>query len=843
MSQYIRIYADKFEKDATNKTIVTWDESIEAFKETLYKYSAIKADTAEVYTKKPYIATDYCTVTATSYSDGNQLGYNTNNNGMGGEIPGYTPINHEVWLNMTDLIDGTINKPKLVCTKYGGYGTYETPKPFINVLVTYKKPTINNITFTRTEDGYKATIDAYNWDSYTVNIYKRDEYNAESLNYTFEGTLQEFIVITSKLTEGLDRNRIEVIMKHGDATTSYSKVLSYYVPSISNLKVENENSLIDNVTNITWTSKNQGKAEIYCNDILIKTISGSITLAVLPKGVLKVGKNKVTVRVYSPVITGVLGGQVAVQTEATITLNRILPTVKNLTINDTNTDHVITATWESTNQTRFSIVQGTKNIISGENANSVAILAGKIDVGNTGLKIIVYYDSGFDTIQAELSIEATFTKNTPIIYNLEPSNLNINVDEIINVTFATNEFCDRWELFAAGLLTKGTQERSVNFGKEVFKQGSNEMTLKIYYSPAHNPNEVRTAIKKVNFNGYGTPRTPIFDGNVLYSTATPKLTWEAIDQVEIHLLIIEAETEDVIQEKLEFISDKFVVLEALEDNRAYIVHLSIKNKYGLWSEYAQKEFQTKFNDIILPTFDLFEAETSVYLTVGGIQDPNFKSISVYRKSEREDMWTEIANDCNIEDTIRDFTCPANLEIFYKLRVYDKNNAYKDTEIKTISISLSSYILTNLENAEDIYTIFGTPSYKFNSDFVSKLYAGQKAPRTFKSNVQYKTGTFRTTLKNVEAYKLIDFIENSNKYNLFCLRDQRGEKLYVIVKLESQDPKGLNRLSISFNFTEVNFIESKMYTGSGYKKIVYLNGEYYLDGSIDLSGYDINITID
>ena len=29
----------------------------------------------------------------------------------------------------------------------------------------------------------------------------------------------------------------------------------------------------------------------------------------------------------------------------------------------------------------------------------------------------------------------------------------------------------------------------------------------------------------------------------------------------------------------------------------------------------------------------------------------------------------------------------------------------------------------------------------------------------------------------------------------------------------------------------------MYSGSGYRKLTYLNGEYLLDGAIDLSGYD------
>lgn len=637
---------------------------------------------------------------------------------------------------------------------------------------------------------------------------------------------------------------VDISLQNGDVNTSYNTTFYHYTPTISSLKIENDNGLIDDITNISWSSTNQGKAEIYNNGSLIKSINGSISIAVLPKGTLNVGKNKIQVRVYNIVDESVVNSNIYVYAESTITLKRIEPTITkdSFTISDTNIDNKITFNWIATNQSRFAIYQGDKLITNGSTNQTCTLNEGMLNTGTSNIKLVIYYDSGFDVVQATFIIEATLKRNDPFIYNLEPSNLNINVDEIISVTFATNEFCERWELTAAGLNTKGTDARSVSFGKEVFKQGKNEMTLKIFYSPKYN-NEIRTATKKVTFTGYGTPKTPVFDGNVLYSTATPQLTWESIDQVEIHLLIVEAESEEVVQEKLEFTEDKFAMLETLEDDKTYIATLAVKNKYGLWSEYAKKEFQTKFNDIILPTFDLFEAETSVFITIGGIQDPNFKAISIYRKSEREDVWTEIADDCNIEDTIRDYMCPANLKIAYKLRVYDKNNAYKDTEIKTISISLSSYILTNLENAEDVYMIFGTPSYKFNGDFVSKLYAGQRAPRTFKGKVQYKTGTFRTALKNADAYNLIDFIENSNEYNLFCLRDQRGEKLYVIARLESQDPKGLKRLSVSFNFTEVNFIESKMYTGSGYKKISYLNGEYYLDGSVDLSGYDLSVTLE
>ncbi|ADZ82486.1 hypothetical protein [Cellulosilyticum lentocellum] len=718
-----------------------------------------------------------------------------------------------------------------------GQGTH------LELSVEYKEIAISKFEVTRdhANDRYMIKIQANYLEKYTVEVINVNELEGNKTAITLT-SLEEISYIPEKyFKEG--SNILNVTAYNGTKTAFRTLTISHVTPTLTEVSIENENGLIDNITTVTWTSKNQGKAEIYNNDKLIKSV-GTVTVAVLPKGTLNVGKNKIEVRVYNVGDSNVINSIVSVSKVSTITLARILPSIEknSFSINDTNTDNVITAAWKSTNQSRFGIYQGDRLVSTGVSGQTVDIARGTLSIGSTNLKLVIYYDSGFDTVQVEEVIATVLTQNTPIIYNLEPSNLNINIDEIVNVTFATNEFCDSWELTAAGLNTKGTDARSVSFGKEVFKQGKNEMTLKIFYSPKYN-NEIRTATKKVTFTGYGTPKTPIFDGNVLYSTATPQLTWESIDQVEIHLLIVEAESEEVVQEKLEFTEDKFATLETLEDDKTYIATLAVKNKYGLWSEYAKKEFQTKFNDIILPTFDLFEAETSVFITIGGIQDPNFKAISIYRKSEREDVWTEIADDCNIEDTIRDYMCPANLKIAYKLRVYDKNNAYKDTEIKTISISLSSYILTNLENAEDVYMIFGTPSYKFNGDFVSKLYAGQRAPRTFKGKVQYKTGTFRTALKNADAYNLIDFIENSNEYNLFCLRDQRGEKLYVIAKLESQDPKGLKRLSVSFSFTEVNFIESKMYTGSGYKKISYLNGEYYLDGSVDLSGYDLSVTLE
>lgn len=191
----------------------------------------------------------------------------------------------------------------------------------------------------------------------------------------------------------------------------------------------------------------------------------------------------------------------------------------------------------------------------------------------------------------------------------------------------------------------------------------------------------------------------------------------------------------------------------------------------------------------------------------------------------------------------DYTCPANTELSYKIRVYDKNGAYRDSEIKTIKISLLHYILTNVENADQIFRLINTsPSFDINNDFVQKVYAGARAPRIFKGKANYKTASLSVTLKNIEAIEFVNFIDNSNDYNLFCLRDRRGEKLFVIAQLVSITPYGYFKQVVSLNLIEVNFKEKRMYSGSGYKKLTYLNGEYSLDGSTDLSGVDENATV-
>ena len=453
------------------------------------------------------------------------------------------------------------------------------------------------------------------------------------------------------------------------------------------------------------------------------------------------------------------------------------------------------------------------------------------------LKIEIAYNSGFDTIYANKTTSVSLTGDYPIIYNLEPDRLNKNVDSAIAVTFGLNEFITRWELTAGEYSATGTTERTVNFGASTFKKGDNVLTLKVYYVMPYNTSIVRTATRTSTFTGYGAPAAPTLDENDLYSTATPTITWTSDEQEEYSLEVWDSEEETLLQSYSEANDTKAITLSTLENETEYVVKLRIKNKYGLYSDYTSKRINTLFNEIVVPDFHLISASSGVQVSIFGLQDINFRSLSVFRKSINSD-WVEIAYDCNVEDSVTDYTCPANLELFYKLRVYDMNGAYKDTEVKTTVFKLSAYAFTDIEHHTRHMVIPGvTIEVEINRNTVHKVYSGQAKPRVFNGIVDYKTIDISMTVRTSDFLETLNFFNNANYYKIFCMRDIRGEKTFAHIEINSYAPLGRNLVELSLTATEINFVEQKMYSGSGYRKLTYLNGEYLLDGAIDLSGYD------
>ena len=642
------------------------------------------------------------------------------------------------------------------------------------------------------------------------------------------------VVQFNKLQQGA--NRVVFTLYNHNATVTQNVNFTHYEPSISSLTLTNDGNLIDNTTTVTWTSTDQGTADIYINNVKYTSV-GTITSCVIPKGRLKVGSNKVKVVVKAPTITGITGATSASK-ETSITCSRLTPTVSDISLSAYNTDHDITLSWSSTYQSTYKITTNLgATIASGTTANSVVIAPGVIPSVVKSLQIEIGYNSGFDTIYTSKTTSVSLTGDYPIIYNLEPDRLYRNVDSAIAVTFGLNDFITRWELTAGEYSASGTSERSVNFGANTFKKGDNVLTLKVYYEMPYNTSIVRTATKTSTFTGYGAPAAPSLDENDLYSTATPTITWTSDEQEEYILEVWDSEEETLLQSYNEATDTKSITLTTLEDETEYIIKVKIRNSYGLYSEYATKTINTLFNDIVVPDFDLITTSSGVQVSIYGLQDINFSSLSVFRKNINSE-WTEIAYDCNVEDSITDYTCAANLELFYKLRVYDLNGAYKDTEVKSTVFKLNAYAFTDIEHHTRHMVIPGvTISVGVNRNTVYKVYSGQAKPRVFNGIVDYKTIEITMTIRTNDFLDTLNFFNNSNNYKIFCMRDVRGEKTFAHIDINSYTPLGRNLMELNLTATEINFAEQRMYSGSGYRKLTYLNGEYLLDGAIDLSGYD------
>ena len=322
-----------------------------------------------------------------------------------------------------------------------------------------------------------ASLSDYDIEVWNINY---DGNGSNKMTYSMEARPGNAptVVQFNKLQKGT--NRVKFILYNHDAIVEQNVDFNHYEPTVRNLKLTNEGNLIDNTTTVTWESTDQGRADIYINNVKYTSV-GSVKTCVIPRGKLKVGDNKIKVVVSAPAVPGITGAT-SVSVESSIKCTRLTPEVSDIKLSAYNTDHDITLSWTSSYQSTYKITTNLgATIASGTTAKSVVIAPGVIPSVVKSLKIEIAYNSGFDTIYATKTTSVSLTGDYPIIYNLEPDRLNKNVDSAIAVTFGLNEFITRWELTAGEYSSTGTTERTVNFGANTFKKGDNVLTLKVYY--------------------------------------------------------------------------------------------------------------------------------------------------------------------------------------------------------------------------------------------------------------------------------------------------------------------------------------------------------------------------
>lgn len=514
----------------------------------------------------------------------------------------------------------------------------------------------------------------------------------------------------------------------------------------------------------------------------------------------------------------------------------IKPIIESLALSALNADYSIQATITAKNAQNYEIYKGAVKIASGE-TNSLIIPPGALSKGTNTLKAVVTRTSSAGLLKDELTKGFSIVHDEPLIYAVEPSKINVNIDELSKVSFSTNNFIDRWELFINGSLFRtGTTEREVQISGGIFRAGTNTLKVTAYYSPAHDSSQIRTFTKEVAFTGFGKPSGPVLDFTTVYETATPTFTWttgESENDTQV-AFEIEVHTENKIVNSVE---RSYTMTTALLDQQNYIVRLRIKNKYEIWSSWIEKEFKTVFSELPKPIITLSPQKENVLIVVECIEIQTFNSMVIYRSIDKVN-WIEIANDLNLNDSLIDYMVAGGVETFYKARIYDSAGGYNESEIKSVESRLINYNLLSVQELKSNKQLdFVAINFKNNFTSTTKLFAGAAKPVFYKGKGNYLTANMTVKLVNDEVNNFVDYL---TKGEIFCYRDYKGKKLFVAIDLTAVNYINPFMQEVVLNLTEVNFNEKSAGNKGNYTRIIYLDGEYLLDSSIDLSGWGVDL---
>lgn len=601
--------------------------------------------------------------------------------------------------------------------------------------------------------------------------------------------------------------------------------------------------IIEQPIKIAWTNDDTynvvSKIELWQNGMKIHEKDNiSSTEYTISAGVIQ-SVNQVQVRVYN---TKSVNGYTATSSYGSMTLSSLTsfkPAIRDFTLNGSNRDYDIKVTPDVDRGDTFSLlINGSKKI------DSLTIPKGTLNVGSNTIKLTVTASSGVD-IPVTSSYQKTVTnivENTPLVYSLEPSGINTNIEKNNDVTFSTNEFCDSWQLFINGSrYTTGTTQRSVTIPAKTFRMGENNITIQTTYSPPYYNSTKRNASRSSTFNGYSKPRLPKLDSTSVYNTATPNFTWTCASsdpsdvQTEVTIIVKRADNSQQIEKRtLNTTSTSYQCSTPLDNNTRYTVSVSIKNKFGLWSDYATKTFETSFTSIGLPGMNITTGKTSVTINCYISTSTSISELKLFRR-EQYGEWVCIASKLSTNDNVTDYAVRSNIPTQYKVRAVSTNGSYTDSHVKEVTISYDGYMIADVKDISNFYkTLCCDVSIVHNRTIVNKLFAGNRTPDVYYDNTNYLTGTLKMQLNSKDLYYLESMIISGD---VFCYKDWRGRKFYCTIVMSSVDyVKFSNIYNVSLSFTEVNFVEEDMYSRNRDRKVVYLDGSYRLDGTASLDGY-------
>ena len=613
------------------------------------------------------------------------------------------------------------------------------------------------------------------------------------------------------------------------------------VPTISNLKIEATS--IRQPIKVTWESERQEKYVINAklDDKVIYTAQGNTEKThTIPAHTLK-EKDRIQIEVqvlYSD--NGNLSSSAWAKEHTNLTIKDDSPNIKEIETTTLNVDGIRKIKWKSDDQDTYKLeLNGA--VYTGLKDKECLISIDHLHWGQNNAKLTLTNTINGITASVEKEFSFTVTADNPTITALDPNNVDVNIDKPVVITWNTVPAQSKFVLKANDTTYTGTTIMGVTVPVGVFNTNANTISVT---ATRYILGQILTGTKTVTFNGYGKPTAPTFDEKTIYNTALPVFHWTSKEQTAYQVQVIEGNNSVYIDSGEVVSTDSFYkVLKSLKNKTKYIVKAKIRSKFGLWSDYTQKEITTSFDVIAPATLTLFEdTDGGIIINTTNQDNAKFARSEVWRKDDFSD-WKRIGYNLPLVSSFKDNTIASGIKYYYKAITFTQSGGASESEIKTYSMNIDRSFFVDIESNKSIYLGYSfseTQDIKIKriQDRKTVLYQGKSAPDIEIGESDYKQISVNLAFKTYQEFKAFEYFIDSSKVLMF--KDKIGRKIYCCVTSWGEEESNtFGFVGITLNLVEVNFIEKDIFDGGRKLRLIKLDEGWKLDTglTVDMAIYE------
>ena len=613
------------------------------------------------------------------------------------------------------------------------------------------------------------------------------------------------------------------------------------VPYISNIdvKVKDNRSPIS----VSWKSENQ---DIFTINATVKekikyTFTGSIEKNhTIPNNIFDVGEDiKISIKVEYTLNNNLNKNAYALE-EKNITIENLNPIISEITTTEINIDNSKKIIWKSNRQDTYKLeLNGA--VYTGLKDKECLISIEHLHFGQNNAKLTLTNTINSITKSVEKEFSFTVAADNPTITALDPNNIDVNIDKPVVITWNTVPAQSKFVLKANDTTYTGTTIMGITVPVGVFHTNTNTISVT---ATRHILGQTLTGSKTVTFNGYGKPTAPIFDEKSIYNMALPVFHWTSKEQTAYQVQVVE-DNNNVVVDSSEVVStDNFYkVSKSLKNKTKYTVKSRIRSKFGLWSDYAQKEITTSFDVIAPATLALFEdIDGGIIINTSNQDNAKFAKSEVWRKDDFSD-WKRIGYNLPFVSSFKDNTIASGINYYYKAITFTQSGGASESEIKTYSMNIDRSFFVDIESNKSIYLGYSFSEIqdikiKRIQDRKTVLYQGKSAPDIEIGERDYKQISVNLAFKTYQEFKTFEYFIDKSKVLMF--KDKIGRKIYCCVSSwGDEESNTFGFVGITLNLVEVNFIEKDIFDGGRKLRLIKLDEGWKLDTglTVDMMIYE------